>query len=259
MNVDTEALAAAAVEAAEAAGTYLEANFRNGHTEADYLADDVKAVADREAERLALDVLTDRFPDHATHGEESGLQGDSAYVWVVDPLDGTNNYASDIPMFATAVTAVHEGDPVAAAIHEPLPDTTYVAERGGGARVDGRGVTAGSEVPLETGTVSLVLGLEAVRNPEKRAQAEHIGENLEDVCKRVLETWSPCVDWGLVADGSVEGIVCFHPDVYEQYPGSLLAAESGVVSRSTERLYVGAGDEATVEELWETVPTTLRE
>jgi myo-inositol-1(or 4)-monophosphatase len=258
MDVDTETLAAVAVDAAQAGGAYLEANFRNGHTEADYLVDDVKAVADREAEKRALAVVADHFPGHATHGEESGRQGDSPFVWVVDPLDGTNNFASDLPLFATAVTAVYEGDPVAAAIYEPLPDTTYVAERGGGARVDGRPVTAGSQVPLETGTVSLVLGLPAIRDPEKRELAETIGDSLESVCKRVLETWSPCVDWGLVADGSIEGIVCFHPDVYEQYPGSLLAAESGVVSRTTESLYVGAGDEATLDELWAAIPASIR-
>lgn len=257
-DVDTAELASVAAEGAEAAGAYLEANFRNGHTEGDYLADDVKTVADREAERRALDVVTDRFPDHATHGEESGRAGDSPFVWVVDPLDGTNNFASDLPLFATAVTAVHEGDPVAAAVHEPLPDSTWVAERGGGARVDGRPVTAGSEVPLEAGTVSLVLGLSAVRDPEKAAQADAIGAALDDRCKRVLETWAPCVDWCLVADGSIEGIVCFHPDVYEQYPGTLLAAESGLRSRATDDLYVGAGDEATLEALWETVPAELR-
>lgn len=256
-DVDTAELAAVAVEAAETAGAYLEANFRTGHTEAEYLADDVKATADREAERRALDVVTDRFPDHATHGEESGRVGDAPVVWVVDPLDGTNNFASDLPVFATAVTAVHEGDPVAAVVHEPLPETTYVAEQGGGARVNGRPLTAGSDVPLEAGTVSLVRGLSAVRDPAKREQADAIEAALDARCKRVLETWAPCVDWGLVADGSIEGIVCFHPDVYEQYPGTLLAAESGVRSRATDDLYVGAGDEATLEALWEAIPKEL--
>lgn len=259
MQPDTQELAAVAVEAAEASGAYLAANFRNGHVEADYLDDDVKSVADREAERRALDVVADHFPGHATHGEESGRRGDSPFVWVVDPLDGTNNFASDIPLFATAVTAVHEGTPVAAAIREPLLDTTYVAERGGGARVDGRPVEAGSDVPLRRGTVSLVLGLTAVRDETKRAHADVVEEALEGRCKRVLSTWAPCVDWGLVADGSIEGIVCYHPDVYEQYPGSLLAAESGVVSRTAGDVYVGAGDEATLEELWAAIPDELVE
>lgn len=263
MNVDTGELAAVAVEAAEAGGEYLATNFRNGHVEADYLEDDVKANADREAERRTLDVISDTFPDHATHGEESGPQGadDSAFVWVVDPLDGTNNFASGLPMFATAVTAVYEGDPVAAAIHEPLPETTYVVERGGGARVNGRPVEAGSDVPLRTGTISLVLGLDAIRDPEKQADAEAIESALEGRCKRVLSTWSPCVDWGLVADGSIEGIVCFHPDVYEQYPGSLLADESGLRTRTAldGELYVGAGDEETLDELWATLPDELVE
>lgn len=259
MEYDTDELAAVAVEAAEAGGSYLESVFRSEPVTAEYLEDDVKAEADEAAEARALDVVAEQFPTHATHGEESGRRGDSPYVWLVDPLDGTNNFASGLPMFATAVTALYEGDPVAAAIHEPLPETTYVAERDGGARVDGRQVTAGSDVSLSRGTVSLVLGLSAIRDADRRAQADGIESALRDRCKRVPSTWSPCVDWGLVADGAIEGIVCFHPDVYEQCPGTLLAAESGLHSRSTDGLYVVAGDATSLDALWAALPKQVRE
>ncbi|SFG02683.1 myo-inositol-1(or 4)-monophosphatase [Halopelagius inordinatus] len=248
-------LAAVATRAVRAGGDYLRDAFRDGALDAEYERDDVKAVADRNAEERVRAVLRESFADHAFHGEESGRDGEHRYRWVVDPLDGTNNFAAGLPAFATAVCLLRDGDPVVSAIYEPLPDSLYVARRGEGATVDGERLLAGSDVPLERGTVSLVLGLSAVRDPELSALGDRIEAALEDRCKRVVETWSPCVDWGLLARGGIEGIVCLRPDIYEQYAGELLAAESGVRSRGSgdEGLYVGAGDDATLSELVEAV------
>lgn len=248
-------LATVATRAVRAGGDYLRDAFRDGAVDAEYGTDDVKAAADRAAEERVRAVLRESFAEHAFHGEESGLDGDHQYRWVVDPLDGTNNFVAGLPSFATAVCVLRDGDPVVSAVYEPLPDSLYVARRGEGATVNGERLVAGSDVSLERGTVSLVVGLPAVRDPELSAVGDRIEAALEDRCKRVLQTWSPCVDWGLLARGGIEGIVCFHPDVYEQYAGELLAAESGVRSRGRgdEGLYVGAGDDETLAELVETV------
>ncbi|EJN60214.1 inositol monophosphatase family protein [Halogranum rubrum] len=248
-DVSREALADVATRAARAGGDYLADEFRTGHVDAEYGADDVKAVADREAESRVLDVVRGAFPDHALHGEESGRVGESRYEWVVDPLDGTNNFASGLPAFATAVAVLDDGDPVVSAIYEPLPDTLYVARDGVGATVNGQQLETGSDVALDNGTVSFVVGLPAIRDEELAKRAEAIETALGDHCKRVVETWSPCVDWGLVARGALEGIVCFYPDVYEQHAGELLAREAGVVSTSREGVYVGASDEKTRDDL----------
>jgi myo-inositol-1(or 4)-monophosphatase len=256
---DLDELAAVAARAAREGGTYLADVFREGHVEAEYGTDDVKADADRAAEERVLAVVREAFPSHVHHGEESGRDGDHRYEWVVDPLDGTNNFAAGLPAFATAVCVLRDGDPVVAAIYEPLPDSLYVARRGRGATVNGDPLSAGSEVSLENGTVSFVLGLPAVRDPELRATADRLQAAVESRCKRVLNTWAPCVDWGLLARGGIEGIVCFYPDVYEQYAGELLAAEAGVVSHGSgdEGLYVGAGDEETLAALVEATESVL--
>ncbi|WP_101296448.1 inositol monophosphatase family protein [Halegenticoccus soli] len=239
-------LADVAVAAARTGGTFLAGEFRNGEVDAEYGTDDVKAAVDREAERRVVAAIRDAFPEHAFHGEESGRNGDHEYTWVIDPLDGTNNFASGLPSFATAVAALRDGEPAASAIYEPLPDTTYRAEAGGGATANGSPISAANDLPLDRGTVSLVVGLRAVRDPDRRTEAERIEAALSARCKRVIQTWSPCVDWGLVARGSLEGIVCFHPDVYEQYAGELLAAEAGIESESRDGLYVGAGNPETL-------------
>ncbi len=224
-------LAAVAERAVRAGGDYLADAFRDGSLDADYGTDDVKAAADRAAEERVLDVVREAYPDHAIHAEESGAAGDHRYEWVVDPLDGTNNFAAGIPSFATAACVRRDGRPAVAAVYEPVPDALYLARRGAGATVDGEPLAAGTDVALPAGTVSLVVGLPALRDPERRAVADRIESSVGAECKRVLDTWSPCVDWGLLARGGIEGLVAYYPDVYEQYAGELLAAESGLRSR----------------------------
>lgn len=229
--IDADRLATVAERAVRAPGSDLADAFRNGQIDAEYGTDDVKTAADRAAEERILDVIRETYPTHAIHAEESGQAGDSRYEWVVDPLDGTNNFAAGVSMFASAVCVRYDDQPIVTAIYEPLPDCLYLARRGADATADGEPITADTDVSLPEGTVSFVIGLPAVRDPERRATADRIGSAIDTECKRVLDTWSPCVDWGLLARGEIEGLVAYCPDVYEQYAGELLAAEAGVRHR----------------------------
>ncbi|MFB6305255.1 MAG: inositol monophosphatase [Haloferacaceae archaeon] len=247
-----ERLAAVAERAARAGGAYLRDEFRTGWVDARYGRDDAKAVADREAERRVLDVVADAFPDHGVHAEESGRRegtGSGArYEWLVDPLDGTNNFAAGIPLFATVVAVREAGETVAAAVHEPVPETLYRAERDGGVTVDGDPAAGGSSLPLDRGSVSFNVGLDAVRDEAARELARATEGVLREACKRVLTHWAPSVDWGLLVDGHIEGLVALRPAPYEQHAGALLAREAGVVGGwvdGDEEWYVAAADERT--------------
>lgn len=242
----TADLAAVAGEAVRASGDYLRAAFRNGRVDGEYDSRDVKAVADREAQQRVRSVIESHYPDHAFDGEESdSTTTDHDYRWVVDPLDGTNNFASGLPKFAAAAAACRDGEPVAAAIYEPLVDELYLAEHGGGTTLNGDPLRAtdGSSLPLAHGTVALVIGLDAATDPTQADRIAALEAALRDCCKRVVTTWAPCVDWGLLARGSIEGLVAFRPGVYEQAPGSLVATESGVEAVDTlaaDGLYAAA-------------------
>ena len=248
MREPTADLAAVAGEAVRAAGDYLQEAFRNGRVDGEYDSRDVKAAADREAQRRIRAAIESHYPDHAFDGEESdtptavGARADGIR-WVVDPLDGTNNFASGLPKFAAAAAACRDGEPVAAAIYEPLVDDLYLAERGGGTRLNGDPLRTGSSLPLAHGTVALVVGLGVATAPAQAGRVEALEAALRDCCKRVVTTWAPCVDWGLLARGSIEGLVAFRPGIYEQAPGSLVAAESGVEAVDTlaaDGLYAAA-------------------
>jgi myo-inositol-1(or 4)-monophosphatase len=243
-------LLAVASEAATAGGAYLAEAFRDGPVEGTYGATDVKAVADREAEERVRSVVTGAFPSHGWYAEESGrASGEGAgeaYEWVVDPLDGTNNFAAGIPLFATAVAVRHGTETLATAVHEPVTGTTYEATRGGGASADGEPLSTGTGRDLEVGTVSIVVGRDAVGDRAARAWADRLDDAVDERCKRTIHTWAPTLDWAALARGGIDGVVALRPDAFERAPGDLLAREAGAAVDDRGETYVAADDEETL-------------
>ena len=97
---------------------------------------DLVSDADLDSEQAVASEIRNAFPDHELLGEEA-LVGDTSaeHLWIIDPLDGTNNYAHAVPHFAVSVAYYHRGQPAAGAIYNPSTDTMYTAIRGGGSKV----------------------------------------------------------------------------------------------------------------------------
>lgn len=232
-----------AVAACLAGGRYLETVFEDGSSEATFLATDAKSSADVESEARMLDVVRAAFSDHTVDAEESGVHGgDDRYRWVVDPLDGTNNFEAGLPSFATAVTLLVDGETELAVVHAPVPDDLYVCRRGEGLRYGGDRVD-GAESPAvdpEAATVMSVIGHDVKRDAEASAVSERIDRGVESACKRRLESWSPSVHWGLLARGRLDAAVAYRPDDEEQLLGELFVEAVGHETASGEDWFVAA-------------------
>lgn len=95
-------------------------------------------VADLEAEAAIIKTIQDVFPDHAFLAEESSATGDNAdHLWVIDPLDGTNNFAFGIPHFAVSIAYWQNGQPVVGVVLDPLRSEQFAAVKGCGATLNG--------------------------------------------------------------------------------------------------------------------------
>jgi myo-inositol-1(or 4)-monophosphatase len=129
-------------------------------------ARDVVTEADHESEALIIDAIRDRFPRDAMLAEESGehkaVGGEwqatgRARTWVIDPLDGTVNYANGIPFFCVSVALVADGSPVVGVVFDPTRDELFTATAAGPACLDGRPVGVSEKEQLTDFVVSMAL------------------------------------------------------------------------------------------------------
>ena len=94
---------------------------------------------DQQSEKASLSILRKAFPGHSFWGEESGRQENhSSYTWLVDPLDGTTNYAHAYPFFCCSISLVKDRNPIVGVIYDALRDECFTAEKDKGAFLNGR-------------------------------------------------------------------------------------------------------------------------
>ncbi|MFL5736261.1 MAG: inositol monophosphatase family protein [Actinomycetota bacterium] len=109
--------------------------------------------ADVRIERMIRDQLAERFPDDAVLGEEAGRTGEAARTWVIDPIDGTKNFAAGIQIWATLIALVVEETPVLGVASAPGLGERYAATRGGGATLNGARINVSETASLENAFV----------------------------------------------------------------------------------------------------------
>lgn len=236
-------LESVAVEACRAGGDRLSELFGTD-TEAEFMTHDVKSAADKASEGKMLSVIRDRFPDHRVHAEESGQHGDgSQFEWIVDPLDGTNNFEAGLPTFTTAVTVLSNDRPVIGVVYVPVADDCYVGIAGEGVRYNGQRISLAEsdrQLSPSASTVMSVIGHDVKTDQNRLETAASIDRRVESLCKRRLESWCPTLHWGLLARGRLDGAYCYYPDREEQRLGELFAAESGLFTANRGEVYVAA-------------------
>jgi myo-inositol-1(or 4)-monophosphatase len=139
MPGETSVFAAAAAEAVLAAGAIQRARYGRQFEIRNKGEIDLVTAVDRECEDAVVALLRSRFPGHDIVTEETDLaRTGSRYVWYVDPLDGTTNFAHSYPMFCCSVALTVDGATVAGAVYDPIKEELFTGERGGGARLNGK-------------------------------------------------------------------------------------------------------------------------
>jgi myo-inositol-1(or 4)-monophosphatase len=99
---------------------------------------DYVSEVDRAAEQTIIETLLDAYPNHAILAEESGTQGESEFVWIIDPLDGTTNFLHGVPQYAVSIALQHNGVLTQAVIYDPTKNDLFTATRGRGAFLNER-------------------------------------------------------------------------------------------------------------------------
>ena len=110
---------------------------------------DFVSDADYAAERAVIETILKHYPDHAILAEESGQTGESDYVWIIDPLDGTTNYLHRFPVYCVSVALAHNGRLEHGAVYDPLRQEFFTATRGQGAQLEGHKIRVSGRIDLE--------------------------------------------------------------------------------------------------------------
>ncbi|NOV17541.1 inositol monophosphatase [Ensifer adhaerens] len=130
-----ETIVSVAREAALAAGAvarkgFIEASPENLQTEQKAGFFDIVTACDKAAEAAACDIIWSRLPQSRILGEESGWQGEGETTWIIDPIDGTSNFASGLPFFCVSIAAYHAGEPVCGIVYDPMREELFMANAG---------------------------------------------------------------------------------------------------------------------------------
>lgn len=221
MDVDVRAI----IAAAEAGGKVIRDYFGKVlEVQEKSSAADFRTQADTESEKIILSLLKEKFPEYNIFSEESGLiDNRSEYTFVIDPLDGSNNFVLGIPYFSVSIGLLRKDAVLAGVVHVPMLGDTYHAERGKGAFLNDIGIFVSKEVDLMRATISYVAGY----NNHK----EHYKDVLQrDIpVKRNLFNWSSAADYCLLASGKIEAVVSNKTEVHDFVAGKLIAREAGAV------------------------------
>jgi myo-inositol-1(or 4)-monophosphatase len=164
---------------------------------------DLVTIADREVEELVKRIITEAHPDHEILGEESGLSsaGNGKIRWLVDPVDGTTNFAHAMPIFCTSIAVEQDGEIVLAGVFNPVANELFQAEKGSGATLNGE--------PLRVSTIdalsnSLVIGGFPYDRRERATHYLKAWELLMGRAQGLLRLGSAALDLCYVAAGRAE-------------------------------------------------------
>lgn len=213
-------------EALRAAGQVLIKHFGNIH-EFDRKSDiDLVTVADREAEQVIKSVISAAHPDHEILAEESGLQkGSVAGIrWLVDPVDGTTNFAHGCPIFAVSIAVEQDGQIIMGGVFNPYQNEMFLAEKGKGATLNGKAIHVSAIATLRD---SLMISGFPYDRRERVHHYLKAWEIMIGQAQGLLRLGSAALDLCYIASGRAEGYWEESLQPWDTAAGFLILEEAG--------------------------------
>jgi myo-inositol-1(or 4)-monophosphatase len=214
----------AALSAARRSGEVLRAAFGTEHSITYKGEVDLLTEIDEQAERLIREELLGTFPTYGMLAEEGGeLTGEEDVRWIVDPLDGTTNYAHQLPIFCVSIALERSGEVVLGVVHDPMGEETFVAERGRGATLNGGPIKVSD-------TDELIRALVATGFPYDRAEMPEALElfgRFAATTQGMRRLGSAALDLCYVASGRIDGYYERGIWPWDLAAGSVIVEEAG--------------------------------
>jgi len=215
----------AAVEAARIAGAFQRYRFTSA-LNIDLKGDkDLVTEVDRESERLIVEYLRSKFPDHDIVAEEGQYPlGGSPFRWIIDPVDGTTNYAHGFPWFCSSIGLMCDQELLAAVIYNPVQDELFTATRGDGAFLNGRRISVSGRAPLKNSLLGTGFPYDCASDPANNFD-NFI--TFQKAARGIRRAGAAALDLAYVAAGRLDGFWELKLKAWDVAAGVLLVREAG--------------------------------
>ena len=180
---------------------------------------------DLASEKLIRQAISTYYPRHEILAEEGGLsESNSEYRWIVDPLDGTTNYAHGYPMFCVSIALECKGEVVVGVVYDPMRDELFSAEQGGGAALNNRPIHVSKTADLMQGLLS--TGFPYDIKTSKMTNLDHWA-NFAMNAQALRRDGAAALDLCYVACGRFDGFWELNLSPWDTAAGALIVAEAG--------------------------------
>ena len=210
---------------AREAGAILRAGYSKEHQINYKGVIDLVTEVDHESEAYLLGEIQGKYPDHHIFAEESGIiQGNDEHIWFVDPLDGTVNYAHHIPIFCVSIAYASQGKLMLGAVYDPMRDELFAAERGKGARLNGKPIQVSAAAEMQRSLLVTGFPYDAWNTRQDNfANFVHFAK----LSQGVRRLGSAALDLSYVAAGRFDGYWEMSLKPWDVAAGGLIAEEAG--------------------------------
>jgi myo-inositol-1(or 4)-monophosphatase len=214
------------MEATQEAGkilmNYFQGTFTVGNKEG---INNLVTEVDMHAEKKIMEIITSSFPGHTIITEESGEHmQDSAYQWIIDPIDGTVNFAHGIPIACVSIGLRHHNDMVLGAVYNPMMNELFFAERGKGATLNGKPISVSNKTDFRK--ACLVTGF-PYKWPDSKEHPIKVFERFIMEGLPVRRLGSAAIDLCWVACGRFDGFWEYNLSPWDVAAGYLIVEEAG--------------------------------
>ncbi|MDP4212274.1 MAG: inositol monophosphatase family protein [Bacteroidota bacterium] len=214
------------IKAAEAAGKviqqYYGTRFQISNKEG---VNNLVTEADHAAEKIIMDIIRLEFPDHYILSEESGdMPSDSKYKWIIDPLDGTVNFAHGLPLCCVSIGLEHEGEMLMGAVYNPFFNEFYFAQKGYGATLNDQSIKVSEET--EVAKACLVTGFPYTYLDQPNGPLDVFSRLIRKGVP-VRRLGSAAMDLCWVAAGRFDGFFEHKLNAWDSSAGFLIVEEAG--------------------------------
>lgn len=182
---------------------------------------------DKEAERIIIESLREKYPDHIYTGEENSHTPEetpeSEYEWVIDPIDGTANFVHGIPHFCISIACLHKGRIEHGVIVDPIRQDEFVASRGNGCRLNNHNVRIRKTDSIDGAMIATAGG---GSSETAAAQGQVITQLMENNAI-IRQPGSAALDLAYVAAGKLDGLWMRNLKLWDMAAGALMVLEAG--------------------------------